>query len=60
MKLKDLLEQGSNVTVSISLQDLRDFLLDLSPDGIKPASAEPEFLHRKDVVKMLQIDPSTL
>lgn len=62
MSLRDLLESGANVSVTVTLEDLRTILNEVSK-GVKPAAQEQpteEFLSRKEVLALLKIDSSTL
>lgn len=62
MSLRDLLESGANVSVTVTLDDLRMILNEVAK-GVKPAAQEQpteEFLSRKEVLAVLNIDSSTL
>ena len=62
MSLRDLLESGANVSVTVTLDDLRT-ILNEAAKGTKPAAQEQtteEFLSRKDGLALLKIDSSTL
>lgn len=62
MSLRDLLESGANVSVTVTLDDLRT-ILNEAAKGTKPAAQEQtteEFLSRKEVLALLKIDSSTL
>lgn len=62
MSLRDLLESGANVSVTVTLDDLRT-ILNEAAKGAKPAAQEQtteEFLSRKEVLALLKIDSSTL
>lgn len=62
MNVKDLLESGANVSVTVKLDDLKAILKE-AVGGLKPACQEPspeEFLSRKEVLELLKIDSSTL
>ena len=62
MSLRDLLESGANVSVTVTLDDLRT-ILNEAAKGKKPAAQEQtteEFLSRKEVLALLKIDSSTL
>ena len=62
MSLRDLLESGANVSVTVTLDDLRRFSTK-RPKGARSAVQEQpaeEFLTRKDVLALLKIDSSTL
>jgi len=55
MSLRDLLESGANVSVTVTLDE--------AAKGIKQTAEEPtaeEFLSRKEVLALLKIDSSTL
>lgn len=62
MKLIDLIEAGEDVSVTIRLSDLHDFVTDLLKK-LKPEE-EPkkkdEYLSRKEVLGVLKIESSTL
>lgn len=66
MNLKELMTLGGNVTVSVSLDDLRkwhDELLAASSGATSPVPKPPikeELLTRKEVLGTLGIDASTL
>lgn len=58
MSLRDLLESGANVSVTVTLDDLRT-ILNEAAKGAKPAAQEQtteEFLSRKEVLALLKID----
>lgn len=62
MSLRDLLESGANVSVTVTLDDLRT-ILNEAAKGTKPMAQEQateEFLSRKEVLALLKIDSSTL
>lgn len=62
MSLRDLLESGANVSVTVTLDDLR-MILNEATKGAKPAAqgqTAEEFLSRKEVLALLKIDSSTL
>ena len=62
MNLKDLLESGADVSVTVTLDDLREIFKEVV-GGLKPIRQEPlpeEFLSRKEVLSALKIDSSTL
>ena len=62
MNLKDLLESGADVSVTVKLDDLREIFKEVA-GGLKPIRQEPlpeEFLSRKEVLSALNIDSSTL
>ena len=62
MSLRDLLESGANVSVTVTLDDLRT-ILNEAAKGTKPAAQEQttdEFLSRMEVLALLKIDSSTL
>ena len=57
MSLRDLLESGANVSVTVTLDDLKAILKEAAK-GIKQTAEE--FLSRKEVLALLKIDSSTL
>ena len=62
ISLRDLLESGANVSVTVTLDDLKAILKEAAK-GIKQTAEEPtaeEFLSRKEVLALLKIDSSTL
>lgn len=62
MNYRDLLNSGVNVSVTLKLEDLKEFFKEIV-GSLKPAlkeSTSEEFLSRKEVLKVLQIDSSTL
>lgn len=62
MSLRDLLESGANVSLTVTLDDLRT-ILNEAAKSTKPAAQEEaaeEFLSRKEVLALLKIDSSTL
>ena len=62
MSLRDLLASGANVSVTVTLDDLRT-ILNEAAKSTKPAAQEQtieEFLSRKEVLAILKIDSSTL
>lgn len=62
MNYRDLLNSGANVSVTLKLEDLKEFFKEIV-GSLKPALKESpaeEFLSRKEVLKVLQIDSSTL
>lgn len=62
MNLRDLLESGASVSVTVTLDDLRT-ILNEATKGVKSAVQEQtteEFLSRKEVLALLKIDSSTL
>lgn len=62
MNYRDLLDSGANVSVTLKLEDLKEFFKEIV-GNLKPALKEShpeEFLSRKEVLKVLQIDSSTL
>lgn len=61
MNYRDLLNSGANVSITLKLEDLREFVKEVV-GNFKPAqeSQTEEFLSRKEVLKILQIDSSTL
>lgn len=62
MSLRDLLESGANVSVTVTLDDLRTILNEAAKGGKLAAQEQPteEFLSRKEVLAILKIDSSTL
>jgi hypothetical protein len=64
MNLKDLMSLGRNVTVSVSLEELRVWHDELVASGATPAApktpAKEELLTRREVLQMLGVDSSTL
>ena len=62
MNLRDLLESGANVSVTVTLDDLRA-IFNEAAKGARPVAQEQtteEFLSRKEVLALLKIDSSTL
>ncbi len=62
MNYRDLLNSGANVSVTLKLEDLREFVKEVVGNfksSTKETQSE-EFLSRKEVLKVLQIDSSTL
>lgn len=62
MSLRDLLESGANVSVTVTLDDLR-MIFKEAANSAKSVSEEQdteEFLSRKEVLALLKIDSSTL
>ena len=62
MSLRELLESGANVSVTVKLDDLRTILKEAAGSAA-PTQQEPpaeEFLSRKEVLAALKIDSSTL
>jgi len=62
MNYRDLLNSGANVSITLKLEDLREFVKEVV-GSFKPATKElqtEEFLSRKEVLRILQIDSSTL
>lgn len=62
MNLRDLLESGANVSVTVTLDDLRA-IFNEAAKGVRPVAQErttEEFLSRKEVLALLKIDSSTL
>lgn len=62
MNYRDLLNSGANVSITLKLEDLREFVNEVV-GNFKPTTKESqteEFLSRKEVLKILQIDSSTL
>lgn len=62
MNLRDLLESGANVNLTVTLDDLRT-IFNEAAKGTKLTSQEQaaeEFLSRKEVLALLKIDSSTL
>ena len=62
MSLRDLLEAGANVSLTVTLDDFRT-ILNEAAKSTKPAAQEEaaeEFLSRKEVLALLKIDSSTL
>jgi hypothetical protein len=61
MKLVELLNEGNNVQIVVSLKELKDFFHEVSggrqDSGL---SDQPQYLTRKETLLMLNIDPSTL
>lgn len=56
------MESGTNVSVTVSLDDLKEIFKEVA-GNLKPAKQEPppeEFLSRKEVLAALKIDSSTL
>lgn len=66
MNLKELMTMGKNVTVSVTLEELREWHDELisTSSGANPPAPKPqiqeELLTRKEVIKTLGIDASTL
>ena len=61
MNYRDLLNSGANVSITLKLEDLREFVKEVV-GNFKPTkeSQTEDFLSRKEVLKILQIDSSTL
>ena len=62
MNYRDLLSSGANVSVTLKLEDLREIFKEMV-SSIKPKATDQtseEFLSRKEVLNILQIDSSTL
>lgn len=62
MNLRDLLKSGANVSVTVTLDDLRA-ILNEAAKGVRPVVQEQtteEFFSRKEVLALLKIDSSTL
>ena len=62
MNLRDLLESGANVSVTVTLDDLRA-IFNEAAKGVRSVAQErttEEFLSRKEVLALLKIDSSTL
>lgn len=62
MNYRDLLNSGANVSITLKLDDLREFFKEIN-GSLKPNSKEQqseEFLSRKEVLSILKIDSSTL
>lgn len=63
MNLKELLQSGANINLTVSLDDLRQ-LLHETVGTIQPAKSKERppqaFLTRKEVLQTLNIDSSTL
>lgn len=62
MSLRDLLELGANVSVTVTLDDLRTIFHEAAKGTKSAVQEQPaeEFLARKDVLAFLKIDSSTL
>jgi hypothetical protein len=62
MSLRDLLESGANVSVTVTLDDLRTIFHEAAKGARSAVQEQPaeEFLTRKDVLALLKIDSSTL
>ena len=62
MSLRELLESGANVSVTVKLDDLRTILKEVAGSAAATQQEPPaeEFLSRKEVVAGLRIDSSTL
>lgn len=58
MSLRELLESGANVSVTVKLDDLRTILKEAAATQQEPPAEE--FLSRKEVLAALKIDSSTL
>ena len=62
MELKDLLQTGANVSLTVSLNDLKELFKEVV--GVLPTiaadSPAEEYWTRKEVLQRLNIDPSTL
>ena len=62
MKLNELIRSGANISVTVSLDDLKEIFKEVA-GNLKPVKQEPspeEFLSRKEVLSLLKIDSSTL
>lgn len=61
MSLKDLLQSGANLSLTVSLDDLRQLFKEITgnttPQNEPPAE---KFLSRKEILGLLGIDSSTL
>lgn len=62
MSLRDLLESGANVSVTVTLDDLRTIFHEAAKGAKSTVQEQPveEFLARKEVLALLKIDSSTL
>ena len=62
MSLRELLEYGANVSVTVKLDDLRAILKEAAGSAAATQQEPPaeEFLSRKEVLAALKIDTSTL
>ena len=62
MSLRDLLESGANVSMTVTLDDLRTIFYEAAKGARSAVQEQPteEFLTRKDVLALLKIDSSTL
>jgi len=62
MNYRDLLNSGANVSITLKLEDLREFVNEVVGNfkSTTKESQMDEFLSRKEVLKILQIDSSTL
>ena len=62
MSLRDLLESGANVSVTVTLDDLRTIFHEAANGARSAVQEQPaeEFLTRKVVLALFKIDSSTL
>lgn len=62
MNYRDLLNSGANVSITLKLEDLREFVNEVVGNfkSTTKESQTEEFLSRKEVLRILQIDSSTL
>ena len=62
MNYRDLLNSGANVSVTLTLEDLREIFKEMSGSQKSTPKTTPveDFLSRKEVLSILKIDSSTL
>lgn len=62
MSLKDLLQSGANLSLTVSLEDLRQLVKEIIGNNSVTPNEPPaeKFLSRKEILHLLGIDSSTL
>lgn len=62
MNIRELLQSGANLSLTVSLEDLRQLVREITGKNQSTQQTPPpeEFLSRKEVLKVLSIDSSTL